>query len=156
MTVSTNNRLVLALRENPLDDVALEHLSGTNYRAIIKNLKELGPEYEEWVLEVENLMKTTPKFEKVADDTDTSDLVYRGLTKLTSEFLRENFGEPLPNDIDEPDVYDWRYVYRISVNDKLYAIYDKLNEDDTFDPEDDIEWFADGEGSLSLLNSIMT
>jgi hypothetical protein len=58
-------------------------------------------------------------------------------TKLTN---------PLPEDQRE-----WRYGYRFNIGQKTFFVHDFANEDDIFDPEDDIEWFVRGNGSVNTL-----
>jgi hypothetical protein len=86
---------------------------------------------------------------------NTEDLPWLGETDLGTEKLRELLGSPEPNPDQDPETMDWRYEYKIKVGTKLYSVYDKLNEDDTFDPEDKIEWFANGTGTIKHLMSAM-
>jgi hypothetical protein len=84
---------------------------------------------------------------------DSDNLKFLGITELETQQLRLLFGEPQENPDQDPETMDWRYEYKIKVGTKLYAVYDKLNEDDTFDPEDSIEWFANGTGTVKHLQS---
>lgn len=94
--------------------------------------------------------KPTPTLVPLAD---TTDLKYLGEIDLETEHLKTLFGKPQENPDQDPETMDWRYEYKVKVGTKLYSVYDKLNEDDTFDPEDQIEWFVNGTGSIKHLLS---
>ena len=171
MPSKTRNQLIVQdIREYIQDHDDKEEfelvLEGTNYATILKNIKALveeDPNEEDLKKFIQDCEEKRPKPEpkehkpkeeaKSVPDADTSDLKWLGLTKIKTEDLKAKFGEPLLNTIDTPETFDWRYEYKIQIGDKLYSVYDKLNEDDTFDPEDDIEWFAEGTGSKKLLES---
>jgi hypothetical protein len=86
------------------------------------------------------------------DLDEFDDLKFLGeVNGLTTEMLFEKFGAPMDNPDTSDETMDWRYEYRIRVGKKLYCVYDKLNWDDTWDSDDCIEWYANGEGSMKTL-----
>lgn len=172
-TKSKNQLALEAFVEEYPDHGCQELMKGTNYRSIVKSVKDyLKEQGENDMAEKLRVLaqgkapsatgsasaKSKYRIEKVPEDTETDfefndEWKHFGETKITSEALRARFGEPLDNTVDEPDVYDWRFCYKFTINDKLYVIYDKIDDDDEFDDLDCIEWYADGEGSLRVLNA---
>lgn len=151
--------------------------SGTNYQKIIKSMKEclseMDPEFQEKFRELvpdgkkkgdsEGEVLEKPKVKRApravakaelydGDSEEFEDLKYLGEVEgLTTEMLFEKFGTPMDNPDTCEETMDWRYEYRIKVGKKLYCIYDKLNWDDTWDSDDCIEWYANGDGALKTL-----
>jgi len=87
---------------------------------------------------------------------------FLGETKLTTEKLRELFGEWQEIEWAEEDLEnkDKRFVYNITIGKKNFVVYDKLGEgedgEDEWDSLDEIEWYANGDGGLRTLNGLMS
>jgi hypothetical protein len=91
------------------------------------------------------------------DDFSKGNKLYLGETKLTTEKLRELFGEPEELVWEDKEFMDKRFCYRISIGKKRFVLFDLIDEDEDqeWDNLDEIEWFAMGDGGLRTLNSLM-
>ncbi|MDD4938226.1 MAG: hypothetical protein PHX34_04420 [Candidatus Shapirobacteria bacterium] len=92
------------------------------------------------------------------DDFTASNKLYLGLTKLTSEKLEELFGERETLVWEDEEFMDKRYCYRISIGKRRFVLFDMINEesdDEEWDSEEEIEWYAMGDGGLRTLNGLM-
>ncbi|MDD4931830.1 MAG: hypothetical protein PHG66_06845 [Candidatus Colwellbacteria bacterium] len=92
------------------------------------------------------------------DDFSKSNKLYLGLTKVTTEKLEELFGERETLEWEDEEFKDKRYCYRISIGKRRFVLFDMINEesdDEEWDSDDEIEWYAMGDGGLRTLNGLM-
>ncbi|MDD4938224.1 MAG: hypothetical protein PHX34_04410 [Candidatus Shapirobacteria bacterium] len=92
------------------------------------------------------------------DDFSKSNKLYLGATKLTTEKLQELFGERETLEWEDEEFKDKRYCYRISIGKRRFVVFDMINEesdDEEWDAEEEIEWYAMGDGGLRTLNGLM-
>ena len=87
---------------------------------------------------------------------DDGEKHYKGESRITTERLKELFGDWREIDWEgNEENKDKRYMYEIVVGKKVFVVYDKIDEDDEWDDEDNIEWFVNGDGALKTVESVI-
>lgn len=127
-----------------------------NVKIIIKDFKNNKTKKEtkkvekenkkvEKIQEVENEIKiiTENGVEiKIVNDADTSDAFNLDTLDLTTKELCDKFANPLKTGKEGEDKH--RYEWKLSIDSRIYTIYDWVHENGEFDDFADCEWFLGG------------
>lgn len=84
---------------------------------------------------------------EVNHNLDTSDTEFIDVIEQSTEELERCLGKPCKTGQDKDP---WNFEWKIQIEDKVYSVYDWLNEEQVFDDYFDSEWFISGEDSSKI------